>query len=258
MGNPHGSFIWYELITPDPDASARFYGAVVGWSVGEQPPGDFDYRMIQASDGNVGGMLRLTEAMMTGGGQPIWLGYIGVEDVDATVARLVAAGGAVLMPAADMPGVGRLALVADPQGVPFYLMRGASDETSDAFAPDRIGHCAWNELVTTDQAAALSLYGGLFGWTKDGAMSMGEMGDYTFLAHGGGQIGAVMTAPPAGAPPRWNYYFHVADIVGAPTRIEDAGGSVMYGPADVPGGSQIVMGIDPHGASFALVGKATD
>ena len=254
MTNPHGSFIWYELITPDPDSSAQFYGAVIGWTVGDQPPGDFDYRMIQAADGTVGGMLRLTEAMAVGGGRPGWLGYIGVDDVDATLARLVTAGGSVLMQATDMPGVGRLALVTDPQGVAFYLMRGASDDASHAFAPDRIGHCAWNELVTTDQVAALAVYGDVFGWVADGAMPMGDMGDYTFLSHDGRQIGAVMTAP-AGASPQWNYYFHVTDIAGAPTRIRTAGGSVVHGPTDVPGGSQIVLGIDPLGASFALVGQ---
>lgn len=256
MGNPHGSFVWYELVTPDPDASKVFYDSVVGWEIAPQATGEIDYRMIETPDGAVGGVLRLNEAMQAGGGRPGWLGYIGVDDVDATISQLTEAGGSVTMPAFDMPGVGRLALVADPQGVPFYLMRGTSAYTSTAFAPERTGHCAWNELSTPDPAGAIELYGTLFGWTTDGGMPMGEMGDYVFLAHDGQQVGAVMTAPAEGPPPAWTYYFLVEDIAGAPVRIAERGGTVVHGPADVPGDMQIVVGVDPHGAIFALVGKA--
>ena len=93
MANPHGSFIWYELMSGDPDASKKFYDDVVGWKVGAKPPGDMDYRMISAPDGDVGGVLRLTEEMRKHGAHPVWLGYFGVDDVDKTVAKITAAGG---------------------------------------------------------------------------------------------------------------------------------------------------------------------
>src|SRR3990170_2568514 len=121
MPNPHGSFIWYELITPDPDGSKRFYDAVVGWDIEAQPSGDMDYRMIRRSDGgHAGGVLRLSDDMASHGARPVWLGYIGVDDVDASVAATEQSGGKALMPATDMPGVGRIAMVADAQGAPFY------------------------------------------------------------------------------------------------------------------------------------------
>src|SRR5690606_30053072 len=110
---------------------------------------------------------------------PVWLGYVGVADVDAAVSKLQELGGKVHRPAWDLAGVGRMAFVADPQGAVFYVMRGASDMASNAFAPMTDGHCAWNELYAAEQAEALAFYAAMFGWEKGDAMPMGELGDYT-------------------------------------------------------------------------------
>src|SRR5688500_1092637 len=104
---PEGSFFWYELMTPDPGAAKAFYDAVVGWDMEPEPSGELDYRMIRGSGGgNVGGVLRLADDMREHGARLMWLGYIGVDDVDATVASAVADGAKLLMPAWDVPGVG--------------------------------------------------------------------------------------------------------------------------------------------------------
>ena len=87
MPNAKGDFVWYELVTPDPDGARRFYGAVAGWQIGDALPEFGGYRMIGRSDGGfAGGVLQLTEEMVSNGARPIWHGYIGVDDVDATVA----------------------------------------------------------------------------------------------------------------------------------------------------------------------------
>src|SRR3954465_4252021 len=154
--SPAGSFIWYELITPDPVGAKAFYDAVVGWTIEPQPSGDMDYRMIGRSDGRMaGGVMRLTEDMKSHGARPIWLGYINVDDVDATVASIEQAGGKVLLAAFDIPDIGRIAMAADPQGAPFYVMKpippeGRENEESDVFSPDQAQHVRWNELSTTD------------------------------------------------------------------------------------------------------------
>lgn len=137
----------------------------------------------------------------------------------------------------------------------FYIMRGASDGESSAFKPMAEGHCAWNELVTSDQAAALDFYGRLFGWEKGDAMPMGELGHYRFIHHGGEMMGAVMNRPEDAPPPTWNYYFRVSGIDAAAERIRGNGGTVTFGPMEVPGGDWVVNGIDPQGARFALVGS---
>jgi len=255
MSNPHGTPIWYELITSDPDAAQAFYTQVIGWSAGAfggaAVDGPDDYRILSAADGQgIGGLMRTPAGAPP---EPRWSGYICVDDVDAAVGKVMAAAGSTLMPATTLEGVGRFALVADPQGVPFYLMRGASPEASHAFDPKVEGHCTWHELMTSDDQAALAFYGDQFGWNKAGAMPMGEMGDYSFLAHGDVTIGAVMRAPP-GERSGWQYYFRVGDIDAAHARVQEAGGTVHMGPHEVPGGDWIVVASDPQGAHFGLVG----
>jgi len=258
MTNPHGSFIWYELLTKDPKAAKAFYDAVIGWNIDAEPaPGGMDYRMIVAHDGMAGGVMALNADMIAGGAQPTWLGYFGVDDVDASVASIVADGGQVHLPAFDIPDVGRLAMVTDPQGVPFYVMRGASDQSSTAYQRNGLGHVSWNELLTPDDAAALAFYDKQFAIKKIGAMPMGEMGDYSFIAHGDDpQIGAVMKTPP-GAKSGWGFYFRVPDINAAKAKIEAGGGTVRQGPMEVPGGEWVLNATDPEGVTFGLVAPAT-
>ena len=257
MSNAHGSFIWYELLTGDAKAAKAFYDSVVGWNIdAEAPPGGMDYRMINVADGShAGGVMQLDDKMLAGGAKPVWLGYFGVDDVDAAVAAMTADGAQVQMPAFDIPGVGRLAMLADPQGVPFYVMRGASDEASTAYQRMGIGHVAWNELLTSDDGAALAFYGKHLGIEKIGAMPMGEMGEYSFIANGdskGEAVGAMMRAQP-GTPLGWGFYFRVPDIDEAKAKVEAGGGTVLQGPMEVPGGEMVFNAVDPEGVVFGVV-----
>lgn len=263
MPSPPGDFIWYELITPDADGAKAFYEAVLDWQVGSASAEYNGYREIRSGDGHAGGMLPLTDDMASHGASPMWLGYIGVDDVDAAVAAVEKGGGKALMPAFDIPGIGRIAMVADPQGAAIYVMKpippaGQEDATSDVFSPDRLGRCSWNELSTSDPEAALEFYTTLFGWGKGDSMPMGEAGDYRFINHHGQMIGAVY-ASGAGAmpkePPHWRYYFRVPSVSAAKQIAEDKGGTIAMGPHEVPGGDWIIVGTDPQGAEFALVGK---
>ena len=124
MANHHGDFIWYEILTSDAAAAADFYGKVIGWTAkGAEQPG-MDYNFFFAGDpadtrNGVGGFMALTPDMAAGGAIPAWIGYIAVDDVDSSAAKIISAGGSVLMPAMDLEGVGRMAMVADPQGAVF-------------------------------------------------------------------------------------------------------------------------------------------
>lgn len=258
MATNSGDFIWYELMTPDADASARFYEGLVGWRIGDER----DYRQIQAPDGDhVGGLLPLTDDMQAGGARPVWLGYVSVADVDATIEALTGAGGSVVMPARDMDGVGRMAMVSDPQGAPFYIMTpippaDRPDAESTAFSKyaPQIGHCAWNELVTADPAAADAFYRTLFGWTRGEALEMGPMGTYQMYNHGDYGLGAMMQKPAEMPTSLWAYYFRVPDIDAAAAYVIANGGQIAVGPMEIPGGEYVFQGFDPQGAFFSVIG----
>jgi uncharacterized protein len=257
--NPKGDFIWYELMTIHANAAKDFYDAVVGWNIdGKGTPEYGDYRMINRSDGKfAGGVLPLTADMQEHGAHPTWLGYIHVPDVDAATASIESAGGKTLM-TRDVPNVGRIAMVTDPQGAPFYVMKPippANDPNgkSDVFEPNAEQRCGWNELSTSDPVAARRFYGEQFGWTSDEFMPMGEMGEYRFLDHHGTRIGALCGVMPGGQP-KWRFYFRVPSIEAAKQTAEDSGGTIHMGPHQVPTGDWIIIGSDPQGAEFALVG----
>jgi len=240
MSNPKGDFIWYELLTTDADAAQRFYGDVVDWKASDSGQPGMDYRILDAGDGQAGGLMQINEQMP--GAKPVWLGYVGVPDVDAAVADWTAAGGSVQMPAMDIPNVGRIAMLADPDGVPLYVMRVADAR-----------HVRWNEIAAKDDAAALGFYQARFGWEVVGAMPMGAMGDYHLLAANGVRMGALMRSP-TGQEPRWMYDIGVDDIDAAMERIKAGGGQVLDGPHQIPGGEYSLHARDPQGAAFGLVG----
>jgi|SRR4051794_4757338 uncharacterized protein len=260
VSSGQGEFIWYELMSPDPAGSKAFYDAVVGWNVEAQSSFPNGYRMIGRSDGkSAGGILPLTEEMQQHGARPAWLGYIHVTDVDASVAAIQKAGGHVLMPAFDIPGVGRVAMVADPQGAPFYIMKptppaGQPDAKSDVFSVDEAQHVRWNELSSSDQDGAIDFYTRHFGWTQEGGMPMGEIGEYKFINQGGVMIGAIMPKPPQMPVTAWTYYIGVDDIDRAAKAVTGGGGQIFHGPMEIPGGEYSLNGMDPQGASFGLVG----
>lgn len=254
-----GQFIWYELLARDAAAAATFYGAVMGWTASAfdgDTPGS--YRLFAANGVDVAGFMTLPED--AAGMTPGWRGYVGVADVDAVAAQAKKLGGTVIVPPQDIPNVGRFALLADPQGADFYVMRG-DGPPSRAFEPTSIGHGAWAELHTKGWEQAFDFYAALLGWRVADRMDMGPMGTYAMIdtstpavRDGPCTASGAMFDSPDPSPPHWLFYFTTDDIDAAKARIEAAGGTVVHGPQQIPGDAWIVMAVDPQGAGFALVG----
>ncbi len=261
MTDLNGKFFWYELMTSDPQAAIAFYGDVIGWTATSFGAADFDgdYTIISGSAGPLGGIMAIPAEAKDRGMRPWWGGYIGAADVDADASRLAEAGGTVKRPPEDIPGVGRFAVMSDPGGATFMLLKGSSPEGRDAPPLMATGHVGWHELHSGDYDADLGFYTGQFGWAKGDAMDMGPMGTYQLLSQSGGtdfqsMTGAIMPKPAEMPMPLWLFYFNVADIDAAHEKIKAGGGTVMTGPAEVPGGAWIVQALDPQGAMFAVVG----
>jgi predicted enzyme related to lactoylglutathione lyase len=253
MSGLRATFIWYELMTTDAAAAEAFYREVVGWSARDAGVPGMAYTMLSAGDAGVGGIMTLPEAAREAGARPGWIGYVAIDNIDANAARVAEAGGAVHRAPADIPGVGRFAIVADPQGATFALFRGAAESEGQAPAPGKPGHVGWHELYAADREAAFAFYSEMFGWEKADALDMGPMGIYQIFSLNGTMLGGMMTKPEAVPAPSWLYYFNVDGIELAKSRVEAGGGTILMGPQEVPGGSWIVQGRDPQGAMFALL-----
>lgn len=256
LGRVEGRFFWYELLTTDLDAALDFYRRVVGWTSADSGMEGMRYELLQAGDRAIGGAMQLTPDMLDGGARPGWLGYVAVADTDAMAARIEAAGGRILMPPADIPDVGRFALVADPGGAAFYLLAPfPQDQAQPPPKPSDPGIFAWHELYAGNgEAQAFAFYSDLFGWETTELMEMGPMGKYRLVARGGEPFGGMMDRPPSMPASVWNYYVNVAGgIDAAVARIEAGGGQVTLPPQEVPGGSWVVQARDPQGGPFSLV-----
>lgn len=259
MGTLQGSWVWYELITADPEGAKAFYETVVGWSMTTGAGDDNNYGFITGPDGGMtGGVMPLTHAMASDGARPGWLGYIGVDNVDTSAAAIKAAGGKILMAPRDIAMAGRVAMVADCCGAPFYVMTpnpppGGGESTAFASKPNP-GHCGWNELLASDAAKSAAFYSSQFAWTLPDPMDMGPMGKYQFIAHDDVTMGAIMTKPDMLPAPAWCFYFWTDSITAAIPRITAAGGHVVNGPHEVPGPLWVVQAVDPQGIMFALTG----
>jgi uncharacterized protein len=248
-------FVWYELMTSDVAAAARFYSDVAGWTAQKSPMPNMDYMLFNADATQVAGAFALSQEQVGQGAPKAWVGYVGVDNVDAAAADLKAAGGTVYRGPDDIPGVGRFAMVADPQGAIFALFRSArADEVSPADIA-KPGHIGWHELYAGDGATIFDFYGSLFGWVKGDAMDMGPAGKYQMFGPAPDtMIGGMMTKPAQMPAPAWSFYINVPSIDAAMPKIKAGGGQIANGPQEVPGGQWVVQGIDPQGAHFALVG----
>ncbi|MER8765970.1 MULTISPECIES: VOC family protein [unclassified Mesorhizobium] len=247
-------FFWYELMTTDLDAAEAFYTSVVGWrgQPFEGAQGMPRYIVMNVGERGVGGMMTLPDDARKMGMPPAWVGYILTRDIDAATASLKKAGGAVHREPDDIPGVGRFAVVADPQGAMFnFLQPSGPDQPPLPLATP--GNIGWHELYTSDWKAAFDFYSSQFGWEKGDAMDMGPMGVYQLFAFGGELVGGMMNKPEQIPAPVWQFYFNVPGIDAAAKRVTDNGGKILMGPMEVPGGSWIVQCTDPQGAHFALM-----
>ena len=247
-----GSFVWYDQMSDDLPGSEAFYSKAVGWKLTPNTMNDQRYTIVQAGAEAVGGLMPIPDHAK--GMRAMWTGYIAVDDVVAYSDKVKAAGGVIHRPATEIPNVGTFAIAGDPFGAGFLLFHpngenGAMDVTS--MTP---GHVGWRELHAGDGPKAFDFYSGLFGWTRGEAVDMGAMGKYQLFKTQAGQQGGMMTKTPETPMSFWAYYFSVDSIESARQRVTGAGGKILNGPMEVPGGDWVVQCMDPQGAMFAMVG----
>lgn len=252
MPNSQNDFVWYELLTTQPEKAESFYSDVFGWSARDSGMPDMRYTLLSASSADIGGVMELPADVRDAGGKPGWIGYVGVDDVDAAAAKVTQDGGTIHREPDDIPGVGRFAVAADPQGAAFCLFSTASEGKSDARSM-KTGHIGWNELHSTDWKSGFDFYEKQFGWAKSQAMDMGPMGTYQIFNAGKDDLGGMMDDKEFPRP-AWLFYVSVDDIDATLDRVTSNGGQLLHGPSEVPGGMWIINALDPQGAMFAAVG----
>ena len=246
LGRP----LWYELMTTDMKAAEKFYSDVVGWTAAPFAASPEPYTTFGRDGRQLAGLMAKPADLET---PPFWAMYVGVPRIEDANAHITRLGGEECSPVIDVPTVGRMQMMRDPQGAAFYIYQPASTD-QPAEGPAQLGEGSWHELMTTDAEAAMRFYQEVFGWQPSEAMDMGDMGKYQMFNRPHGMIGGMMNKSKemANVPPNWQIYFLVPDITSAIERIKAGGGSILNGPMEVPGGDWIVNAMDPQGAAFSL------
>jgi len=252
-----GRFVWQELMTEDTAAASAFYTKLLGWSA-KDSGGDQAYTEFYAGSRGVGGMMQTPADAKAGGAKPMWMPYMSVDDADATVKEIEASGGKVVRPAQDIPEVGRFAVLKDPQGAVFAIIKPNGPPPAPNEPAPKPGEFSWLELGTTDLDAAIAFYSKIFGWEELQRHDMGPMGFYLIFGSDGVQRGGMFKMGAQHGPgPYWLPYAAVVNADTAAKDVTAAGGSIVNGPMDVPDGGRIVQILDPGGALFALHAQVT-
>jgi uncharacterized protein len=238
----HGKFTWFELVTNDIDKAKTFYTETLGWKTGSMDMGSFQYHTLKFGDVPQAGLVA-----PQGGAPNHWISYLAVDDVDARAKKATEHGGKVLVPPTDIPGVGRFALVADPQGARFNLFKGTSDEGGST-------RFHWNELWSPNAREVLPFYQEVLGFAVE-TMQM-STGDYHVLKNADGGQGGVMTSPMPGVPAMWLPYVAIDDTDAAVERAKRMGGSVKLEPNTIEGIGRLAIVSDSVGAVIGLITPA--
>lgn len=246
-----GRFVWHEVMTTDPDGAIGFYQKVIGWTL---MPWDADpsYRMFAWKNAPMAGVMLLPEEARQAGAPPHWLTYISVPDVDATLVRASGLGARPYVEPMDVPTVGRLAVLADPQGATVAIFR---PETVGHLSDDlKIGDFSWHELAADDWKSAWEFYRALFGWEHTDDFDMGPMGTYWMFRRAGGTraLGGMFNRMPEIPVANWLPYVHVRNADETAAAATRHGGRIVNGPMEVPGGDRVAQILDPQGAIIAV------
>lgn len=244
--HPQGHPCWMDLTVPDAKAAAAFYASVFGWDYTVSGP-EFGHYHQAKIDGR--GVAGLGQPMGSDAAPPAWTLYFAADDVDAMTTHAKDLGGSVLFPVMEVPGLGRMAIVADPTGAAFGLWEPmAHHGFGVAYEP---GGLAWCEVVTEDAGAATAFYQSLLGAE---AQPVEGRRTYFTLQKGGESIGGIAQGTEAGAPSHWSTYLMVEDADAAAATVRAEGGSVLDGPVDSEYG-RIYHVSDPFGATFKVLGR---
>ena len=244
MSHPHGTFCFGELNTHDVELAQRFYGSVLGWNAVDAPTPDAGYRLFQLRGQDVAG-LRLAK------GATRWVPYLGVDNVDRVVARAQELRASLVSAPFDVSGLARKALVTDPAGgvVGLWEPRGHDG----AALLDQPGSMWWAELLTRDVQSAKSFYAALLGWKAVDTLKYGI--HYSVFKLGDASVAGLLPIRADWGPvsPYWQILFAVEDCDAAVERATSAGGSLVFGPNDIPNAGRAAIISDPGGAIFVVM-----
>jgi uncharacterized protein len=244
-----GKFIWVDLFTADPAVSTKFYAELFGWQWEVVDHSPQAYQIAYQNGLPVAGAVKRPPAKGEAT-KALWIGYISVPDVGATVKQVQARGGRTLLAPRLVPDRGELALLADPQGALFGVMKSSSGDPGD-YRPE-LGEWYWTQLFADDAAKATAFYQAVIGYDVHPASS--TLPTASMYLIGSGQVRAsVAQLPDSKFKPSWLGFITVASLAETTAKAQALGGAVLVPPHRVSDGAEVAVIADPLGAPVGLI-----
>jgi len=232
-----GTFVWFDLITPDRDWVRAYYAGLFGWDISEAEGFD-GYDMITNQGVKIGGIAEIPEE-----DQPVWLGSLSTSDLDRTTVDVAVLGGRIVDPIQRVNDRGVMAVLEDPSGAPFVLLdTGARDPE---LGPIRVGDWLWADLYVGHMEAPARFYEGLLGMRLTTVEEDDGSEVNVFITGDTARAGMVKN-PFEHVDPIWLPYVRVADIEQILERSEQLGGELFFRLGDT------AILLDPAGAAFGV------
>ena len=245
-----GRWVWADLVTLDVARAAEFYGELFGWTYETYGPSDDaqSYTLIFANGVPIGGMVFSERHARSSRPQARWIGLMSVADVDAAVSSAAANGGRVLVAPMNTSPRGRSAMLADPEGAAFVVLRSSTGDPEDYLA--ELGEWLWFELWADDAASMAKFYKALAGYEISTNSTVGERGDAFHLRTKGIPRAGVLPKP-VKVPSAWVPYVRVASVAETVAKARAAGGKILIEPMKARG-TNVALLVDPTGAPLAI------
>lgn len=214
---------WVDLATPDMESAKAYYSALFGWEYVDAGPEDMPYSMAMQKGLPAAGIGPSKDT-----GRPSWTSYFAVDDIEASLSKVVDAGGDVVFGPDRAADLGILAICSDPTGAVFGMWQPGSHH--GAGIVNEHGTLNWNELTCDDLSQAIPFYAAVFGHDAE----TDESRNYTVFSVGGRPIAGAMPPPVAEIPNHWGVYFAVDDLDSARSAAEDAGAALIFERMEIP------------------------
>ncbi|CAI9120939.1 VOC family protein [Brytella acorum] len=247
-----GKFVLSQLVTPNLEASTRFYSGLFGWSIHRL--GTPERPRAVAYNGREVVALLVEHTLSNPDQPPFWFPFLSSKDADTTTAQSAMLGARVHLDGRNLPALGREAIVVDPRGATFGVLTATAGDPADGDAV--VGSWVWSALLSSDPEGAAKFYGSLFGYRIE------TLDEHHFLASSGEVARATFNVLPprfpADAPARWVRFVRVLSVGATAEDAVKLGGHIVVPAHPDRDGVMIAIIADPAGAVFGIMELPTD
>jgi len=242
-----GKFIWFDLATVDIASQKKFYGDVFGWTYQPISQADSQYTIIKNGERNIAGMFQIKPPADAKAGA-LWISLMSVTDPDTAVAVTKKQGGSVQTPTTSLARRGTYALLRDPEGALFGVLKSDSGDPLDHDIQP--GEFMWVDLFASDVQRAAKFYQQLAGYD---VVSDDNHVHHEFLRSSGKYRAGIVPRPEQANHSGWLPYIKVTDVAATLQKVTDAGGHIMVEPDDSLLNGNLAIFADPDGGIVGIV-----